>query len=88
VVAPVRSHPVRAVRAKKNPPIFDLEGFLEERLKRLELSTFCMAIGNAAALIWLICLQIQWFLGGCADSAAVCRLVVKVSSVPMVVPMR
>jgi hypothetical protein len=39
----------------------DYRGFLRERLKGLEPSTFCMAIGMTSARIWLIYLQIRWF---------------------------
>lgn len=38
-------------------------GLLVKRLKRLELSTFCMAIGMTSAGIWLIYLQIRWVCG-------------------------
>ena len=50
--APLGSHPT------KNPAF---AGLLK-RLKGLEPSTFCMAIGMTSAGIWLIYLQICWFL--------------------------
>jgi hypothetical protein len=40
-----------------------LEGFRTKRLKGLEPSTFCMAIGMTSEGIWLIYLQIRWFCG-------------------------
>jgi hypothetical protein len=47
-------------RSDKEKPS-NLEGFQAKRLKGLEPSTFCMAIGMTSAGIWLIYLQIRWF---------------------------